>query len=293
MKLAAKRAVELRKPWVLDPVGCGATPYRTQARQAALDLRLRWGQREAAGRCAAAGLGMPTAAAAAALLRQGTGTRAQTAAAARPPPRQICAALLRLKPTVVRGNPSEILALAGAAHTTKGVDSTAAATGEGWAGAGDGGPGGIASANSRLCGRRGAPAGGSGSVPRLALLPFTPALLSAREPWRAGPRTAEALEAGKQIAREHGCIVAISGAEDLVRWRREAVWAWLGWSWAKGGSLDRAGLLQTCPSTAARSMHGSSTSLVGSAAAHLPFPPGFDLASHPALPRRPASGDRR
>lgn len=30
MKLAAKRAVELGKPWVLDPVGCGATPYRTQ-----------------------------------------------------------------------------------------------------------------------------------------------------------------------------------------------------------------------------------------------------------------------
>lgn len=46
-------------------------------------------------------------------------------------PRQICAALVRLKPTVVRGNPSEILALAGASHTTKGVDSTAAATG-GW-----------------------------------------------------------------------------------------------------------------------------------------------------------------
>lgn len=30
MKLAAKKAVELGKPWVLDPVGCGATPYRTQ-----------------------------------------------------------------------------------------------------------------------------------------------------------------------------------------------------------------------------------------------------------------------
>ncbi len=45
-------------------------------------------------------------------------------------PSQICAALLRLKPTVVRGNPSEILALAGASHTTKGVDSTAAATGK-------------------------------------------------------------------------------------------------------------------------------------------------------------------
>ena len=30
MKLAAARAVALRKPWVLDPVGCGATPYRTR-----------------------------------------------------------------------------------------------------------------------------------------------------------------------------------------------------------------------------------------------------------------------
>lgn len=36
MKLAAKKAVELGKPWVLDPVGCGATPYRSQARTAAL-----------------------------------------------------------------------------------------------------------------------------------------------------------------------------------------------------------------------------------------------------------------
>jgi hydroxyethylthiazole kinase len=30
MRLAAKRALALKKPWVLDPVGCGATPYRTQ-----------------------------------------------------------------------------------------------------------------------------------------------------------------------------------------------------------------------------------------------------------------------
>ena len=30
MKLAAAKAVELGKPWVLDPVGCGATPYRTK-----------------------------------------------------------------------------------------------------------------------------------------------------------------------------------------------------------------------------------------------------------------------
>jgi hydroxyethylthiazole kinase len=29
MRLAAAKAVELGKPWVLDPVGCGATPYRT------------------------------------------------------------------------------------------------------------------------------------------------------------------------------------------------------------------------------------------------------------------------
>lgn len=29
MRLAARKAVSLGKPWVLDPVGCGATPYRT------------------------------------------------------------------------------------------------------------------------------------------------------------------------------------------------------------------------------------------------------------------------
>jgi len=29
MRRAAARAVQLRKPWVLDPVGCGATAYRT------------------------------------------------------------------------------------------------------------------------------------------------------------------------------------------------------------------------------------------------------------------------
>lgn len=30
MKLAAKAAVRLGKVWVLDPVGCGATPYRSK-----------------------------------------------------------------------------------------------------------------------------------------------------------------------------------------------------------------------------------------------------------------------
>ncbi|KAL6759904.1 hydroxyethylthiazole kinase [Haematococcus lacustris] len=64
-KLAAKQACALGKPWVLDPVGCGATPIRTRA----------------------------------------------------------CLDMLRCKPTVVRGNASEILALAGAAGTIKGVDS--------------------------------------------------------------------------------------------------------------------------------------------------------------------------
>lgn len=51
------QAAALNKPWVLDPVGCGATTYRTAA----------------------------------------------------------CVAMLKLQPTVVRGNASEILALAGAA----------------------------------------------------------------------------------------------------------------------------------------------------------------------------------
>ena len=35
MKLAAAQAVHLGKPWVLDPVGCGATPYRTTVRSPA------------------------------------------------------------------------------------------------------------------------------------------------------------------------------------------------------------------------------------------------------------------
>jgi hydroxyethylthiazole kinase len=56
-KLAAKQATTMGKPWVLDPVGCGATPYRTAA----------------------------------------------------------CLWMLRLGPAVVRGNASEIMALAGAA----------------------------------------------------------------------------------------------------------------------------------------------------------------------------------
>ncbi len=67
MKLAAAKAVALGKPWVLDPVGCGATPYRT-------------------------------------------GVSAELAA---------------MMPTIIRGNASEIMSLAGAAGAGgRGVDST-------------------------------------------------------------------------------------------------------------------------------------------------------------------------
>lgn len=38
---------------------------------------------------------------------------------------QVCKELLVYKPTVIRGNASEIISLAGAAGNTKGVDSTA------------------------------------------------------------------------------------------------------------------------------------------------------------------------
>lgn len=69
MERAADRAVALGTPWVLDPVGAGATPYRTRV------------ARDLAGR----------------------------------------------KPSVVRGNASEILSLAGEVGGTKGVDSTRSA----------------------------------------------------------------------------------------------------------------------------------------------------------------------
>lgn len=66
MKQAAEQANALKKPWVLDPVGAGATPYRNQV----LDV------------------------------------------------------LLSFQPSVIRGNASEIMALAKASSKTKGVDST-------------------------------------------------------------------------------------------------------------------------------------------------------------------------
>jgi hydroxyethylthiazole kinase len=67
MQRAAVRAGERGIPWVLDPVGAGATAYRTDTARA----------------------------------------------------------LLALRPTVLRGNASEVLAVAGEDGATKGVDSTA------------------------------------------------------------------------------------------------------------------------------------------------------------------------
>lgn len=65
MYVAARHMGERGKPWVLDPVGAGATPYRTD----------------------------------------------------------VARNLARLGPTVIRGNASEILAVAGVAQETRGVDS--------------------------------------------------------------------------------------------------------------------------------------------------------------------------
>ena len=70
MRIAVKRANALGKPWVLDPVGCGATAYRTR----------------------------------------------------------VAAELAGMKPTIIRGNASEIMSLAGQVGAGgKGVDSTAPA----------------------------------------------------------------------------------------------------------------------------------------------------------------------
>ncbi|WP_353721674.1 hydroxyethylthiazole kinase [Dyadobacter sp. 676] len=71
MKLAMKKAAELGKPIILDPVGAGATPYRNKVLRGLLETA---------------------------------------------------------PPTIIRGNGSEILALAGAGIQTKGVDSTAEST---------------------------------------------------------------------------------------------------------------------------------------------------------------------
>lgn len=69
MRASAEAAAGAGKPWVLDPVGCGATAYRTG----------------------------------------------------------VARDLASLRPTLIRGNASEILALGGAAGGTRGVDSTASA----------------------------------------------------------------------------------------------------------------------------------------------------------------------
>ena len=71
MKQAMKKAADLNKPIILDPVGAGATPYRNRVLTELLNIA---------------------------------------------------------SPTIIRGNASEIMALAGSNIKTKGVDSTARST---------------------------------------------------------------------------------------------------------------------------------------------------------------------
>lgn len=96
------KANSLGMPWVLDPVGAGATPYRTKVKSA---------------------LGLQ-------LLVPSPPTLTSPSSVSWLNPRasgclvQACLDLLAMGPTVVRGNASEIMALAGAAIVTRGVDST-------------------------------------------------------------------------------------------------------------------------------------------------------------------------
>ncbi|KAK9848101.1 hypothetical protein WJX84_000198 [Apatococcus fuscideae] len=96
MQLAAKAAKHNGKPWILDPVGAGATPFRTK----------------------------------------------------------VITDLVKLQPALIRGNASEIMAVAGAAVQTRGVDTSA--------------------------------------------------------------EVSDALQHAQQLARDVGCIVAVSGQVDMV-----------------------------------------------------------------------------
>ena len=121
MKLAARSANEAGHLWVLDPVGAGATRARIQVSDEHALCQVQLPQIQSS----------------------------QTASL------QVIESLLHLKPTLIRGNASEIMAVAGVAGaSSKGVDSTA--------------------------------------------------------------QSEEALEAGKRLAKDVGCVVAISGATDLV-----------------------------------------------------------------------------
>ena len=125
MKLAARSANEAGHPWVLDPVGAGATRARIQVSGEHNPFKLY------------------------AKLDCRNIQQSQTATL------QVIESLLQLKPTLIRGNASEIMAVAGVAGaSSKGVDST--------------------------------------------------------------EQSEEALEAGRQLATDIGCVVAISGATDLV-----------------------------------------------------------------------------
>ena len=147
MKLAARSANEAGHPWVLDPVGAGATRARIQVS----DEHKSYKPHAKPNCCIICNTRL-------------TDTL------------QVIESLLQLKPTLVRGNASEIMAVAGVAGaSSKGVDSTA--------------------------------------------------------------QSEEALAAGKRLAQDVGCVVAISGATDLVGvWLSDDQVSAFAFTW--GGSLD-------------------------------------------------------
>lgn len=107
MIAAARKAQEMRKPWVLDPVAVGLSPARKHVRQR-FGLNLRCSCKCVFNQCRMKG---------SIALRQYD--RGLTLL-------QICDDLLACRPTIVCGNASEIMALAGQdAGTCKGPDATA------------------------------------------------------------------------------------------------------------------------------------------------------------------------
>lgn len=196
MKLAAARARALGKPWVLDPVGCGATPYRTTARRFLPRRRQP----------------PPPAAAAAQPRRPATLCPCF-------PGSQVCRELLELRPAVVRGNASEIMALAGVRWAAVCASACACARACARACAWLGGVGrGIqlvelsARWQSQVAKR---PAAAPRPLPARRTLTPRPAT---HRPCRASATTKgvdstaaahEALEAGRDLAAQHGCVVAI------------------------------------------------------------------------------------
>ncbi|CAI5463961.1 unnamed protein product [Closterium sp. Yama58-4] len=166
MKRVAKVISARNRPWVLDPVGCGATSYRTKT----------------------------------------------------------SAELLALRPTVVRGNASEVLALAGAVSAnTRGVDSTVASTAAVEAAqqlaAEWGTVVAVSGATDFITDGRTVLACDSGAPLLTSLLSFPHTLPPRPSPLQGVDSTVAstaAVEAAQQLAAEWGTVVAVSGATDFI-----------------------------------------------------------------------------